>query len=765
MRRKNIGVIVDTMDGIYQSNICYSLMKAAEKKNLNLLFMSGMATNSKENLMSEHNAVFQLLNKGKIDGMIYIISSLEIYIGREGVLKIVDMFKDIPSVSISMEIPNAKSILIDNFKSEYLLAEHMVKVHNYKRIAFISGPLKNNEAVSRYNGFKKALDDYQKPFNNIYFYEGDFLSETGIEAVNYYNQLDIEMPDAIISANDEMAIGAVIRLEELGYSVPTDIAIVGFDNIKMTKAFFPSITTFEQPSTEIGVTAIQALDDLFNGKVVADCTYLQGEIVLRGSCGCFSVINYKYDRKQVETIKPKILEVEKKYLMKHIDETENIFMNFIKPDSEYAGTLKKYIHQLIYGLISDMDKGLLEGEFIRNYSQMMSYANSNIKIQIDWHLLMMEFRHYLFMHITNRRFLYYIEDEFILVSMMNGSNMSRQEAMNQFMFKKMYVESRSLIMDLNSTRNFTELKKVLKTVLLSYKISECYICIYDAVHETKTYEPVALPERVKLILGINKGVIEEDLYFNRADILPEQYFISERNINLVFFSLFINQYQYGYIAFSIDAIDMLIYETLRSLISNVIKSQDLYQRRADAEEELEHVVKELEISNKKLYNLSVRDELTGLYNRRGFYLQVEKLKKDETNGIETGFVLFADIDGLKIINDTFGHREGDYAISTAAKIFKKHFAEEDIIARMSGDEFTAVSVKPKTKEDIIALIALIQQEFAEHNRTSGKQFNVSMSIGYAGFSSKNEVVFDEIIRLADEDLYEEKKKKKKNIIK
>ena len=301
--------------------------------------------------------------------------------------------------------------------------------------------------------------------------------------------------------------------------------------------------------------------------------------------------------------------------------------------------------------------------------------------------------------------------------------------------------------------------------MVSYKISECYICIYDNFFETKTSELVALPDRVKLILGINKGAIEEDIYFNRADILPDQYFNLERNINLVFFSLFINQCQYGYIAFSIDVIDMLIYETLRSLISNVIKNQDLFQKREKAEEELEHVVKELEVSNKKLYKLSVRDELTGLYNRRGFYTQIEELNKDATREIETGFVLFADIDGLKIINDTFGHREGDYAIYTAATIIKNHFSDEDIVARMSGDEFTAISVQPKTEEDIVALIASIHQAFDKHNHTSDKPFNVSMSIGYAGFSSQAAVEFDEIIRLADNDLYEEKKNKKKNIIK
>ena len=89
----------------------------------------------------------------------------------------------------------------------------------------------------------------------------------------------------------------------------------------------------------------------------------------------------------------------------------------------------------------------------------------------------------------------------------------------------------------------------------------------------------------------------------------------------------------------------------------------------------------------EMRNLALRDELTGLYNRRGFFALIEhqlKLAKRKKTGM---FLLYADLDDLKSINDTWGHREGDVALIETAKILRKNYRESDVIARIGGDEF------------------------------------------------------------------------------
>jgi DNA-binding LacI/PurR family transcriptional regulator len=135
--RKNVAVLVDTMDGNYQSLLSSNLIRSAKDRSINLIFISGMASGTKVNLMSEHNAIFQVLSTEKIDGIICVLGSLMSYLGRKGVDQLVALYDDIPNVSISIGVSNAINIYTDNYKTMYKMTEHILVSHNYKRIGYI----------------------------------------------------------------------------------------------------------------------------------------------------------------------------------------------------------------------------------------------------------------------------------------------------------------------------------------------------------------------------------------------------------------------------------------------------------------------------------------------------------------------------------------------------------------------------------------------------------------------------------------------------
>lgn len=103
-------------------------------------------------------------------------------------------------------------------------------------------------------------------------------------------------------------------------------------------------------------------------------------------------------------------------------------------------------------------------------------------------------------------------------------------------------------------------------------------------------------------------------------------------------------------------------------------------------------ITELKRMEKELRELSLIDELTGLYNRRGFLAMFEQFIKIARRQKNMVFMLYADLDNLKVINDTYGHNEGDMALREVATIFKETFRDSDILARIGGDEFTVVPV-------------------------------------------------------------------------
>jgi len=157
----------------------------------------------------------------------------------------------------------------------------------------------------------------------------------------------------------------------------------------------------------------------------------------------------------------------------------------------------------------------------------------------------------------------------------------------------------------------------------------------------------------------------------------------------------------------------------------------------------------------ELRTLSLSDELTGIYNRRGFYILAEQQIKIAKRTGRAMLLASADLDGLKSINDGFGHHEGDRALVDAAQILRESFRESDIIARIGGDEFVVLMTeKPETSAEI--LLARLARNLEAHNRKVTRPYPFSISVGFAYFDPKQPVSLSELLVQADKSMYESK---------
>lgn len=161
----------------------------------------------------------------------------------------------------------------------------------------------------------------------------------------------------------------------------------------------------------------------------------------------------------------------------------------------------------------------------------------------------------------------------------------------------------------------------------------------------------------------------------------------------------------------------------------------------------------------QLRTLSLVDELTGLYNRRGFLtLAEQQLKAAQRNSSEM-LMFFADLDGMKQINDNFGHHEGDWAIIKTAEILRQTFRESDIMARFGGDEF-AVLANLKGNDDEAKMLTRLQENVALLNDKYRRPFALRISVGSAHFDPKNIRSIEHLMGEADKVLYEQKAHKR-----
>lgn len=172
-------------------------------------------------------------------------------------------------------------------------------------------------------------------------------------------------------------------------------------------------------------------------------------------------------------------------------------------------------------------------------------------------------------------------------------------------------------------------------------------------------------------------------------------------------------------------------------------------------EELALKAQELARSNAILENLSLIDDLTGLYNRKGFLALAEHRVKLAYRTGQPFSIAFVDLDGLKRINDTFGHQEGDRALVDAANVLKECFRESDVLARLGGDEF-AIFVAEAGESRIAGIKSRIQQSLDTWNAEGGRNFRLSFSTGIISGVGRENAEIETLLALADALMYQQK---------
>src|SRR5690242_9315230 len=159
-----------------------------------------------------------------------------------------------------------------------------------------------------------------------------------------------------------------------------------------------------------------------------------------------------------------------------------------------------------------------------------------------------------------------------------------------------------------------------------------------------------------------------------------------------------------------------------------------------------------------LRNSSLKDDLTGLFNRRGLLKQAAPYFDFARRQKETLLLLFIDLDGMKRINDEFGHNEGDVALVKTAEILNRSFRSSDIIARLGGDEFTVlVTDRSANKDDAIKRL---NENLKAYNKSEKRGFKLAFSIGVAQLEPERMTCFEELLEQADQAMYEQKRMKR-----
>ncbi len=281
-----IGLVINQIEGKYQSQIYRGLSDYTENEGMDLYVFVGRSLSSPYGNEDQHNSIYSLAKTRRLDGLVVTAGSIGSFVPVSAVLDFLAVYAPVPIVTIGMSLPGIPSILTDNRNGIRAIMKHLVESHRARRIAFVGGPETSQEANERLAGYREALAENGLEEREAIMYPCDF-SYQGSQQVAESILLDDGIPfDAVIAANDEMALGFMSAMKRRGVRAPIDYLITGFDNVPEVEKCEPALTTVSQPIYEEAVLAGKALVALIRGAEVAERTIIPAKPIPRGSCGC-----------------------------------------------------------------------------------------------------------------------------------------------------------------------------------------------------------------------------------------------------------------------------------------------------------------------------------------------------------------------------------------------------------------------------------------------------------------------------------------------
>jgi LacI family transcriptional regulator len=254
-----VGVVIPDISDAFFAELARGIDDIASMYKYNIILCD-----SDQRLEKEIHLINTLLEK-QVDGIVFM--------GREITDEHVQVFNTSP-VPIVLAGTKEKSgenpsVNTDHVSGGFDATMRLIEA-GHTRVAMVTGPFVDPlGGLERFEGYRKAINEKNLPFREEYVLAGDFTYESGLTAAQKFMQLP-DPPTAIFAANDEMAVGVIHGIQDLGKSVPNDVEVIGYNNIRLAEMVRPRLTTVVQPMYDIGAVSMRLLTKYMNNEKVED---------------------------------------------------------------------------------------------------------------------------------------------------------------------------------------------------------------------------------------------------------------------------------------------------------------------------------------------------------------------------------------------------------------------------------------------------------------------------------------------------------------
>jgi len=280
-RTNTLGVIVPKLDSAFMSSVLAGMEKVANNAGYHLLIMQSLESELKE------KANVETMFSNRVDGL--LVSLAFDTVGLEHFEKFFQRKIPVLFFDRNMDDSSCCSIVIDNCKAGYELTNHLIE-QGCRNLMHVTGNLNRNVYDLRFRGFKRALLENEVVFDPAQLIINDLSEEAGEQVAHHFHSMAVK-PDGIFITNDFCATSCVRTLKKLGYRIPDDLAIAGFNNDPVSRFIEPQLTTINYPGKLMGETAVNRMIDALDTGIAYNKTeILPYSLLIRSSTTKTAVI-------------------------------------------------------------------------------------------------------------------------------------------------------------------------------------------------------------------------------------------------------------------------------------------------------------------------------------------------------------------------------------------------------------------------------------------------------------------------------------------
>ena len=758
--RKTVGFLVSGIMDEFTKYMCEGIVDVIDEDNdkVNLVvvpvkYIDRDYTGLPDKYEFQYKENSQNILKENMDAVIVAADCIGCLTTRENLIEYISTLPDIPIILIASKIDGYPGVTFDNTTGiieglTYLMEE--LKPHN---VCMLTGNEENSDVDDRLYVFKEMMEKYGVELKEESIIQTPLTIECEPEATKLLD-LNPDM-EAVFCVNDSVALGLYKVMKRRGLEPGRDLYIMGFDNSVTGAMVTPSLSTVDANAVDLGRHVFEMTKKILGGEKLGQET-IPTRFILRDSFGGVNSFSDDYehilDKNYLDVYFDKVF-----YRYKDIEERDNsalreLFKKVLENVIDYAtaGVYDPAKVRLIKNQTDDLFKAgairFTDADEITSYiDQLYSRIFHTLKGDDS------KERGYSLMESLKKR----------MIKSLSNYNIENEAELDRILYSMKTLVKDTLNFSYGNDRSYSNIVKSLK----SFGIMNAYVYIYDKPIVHLENERFIMPDHVRIKTAMTNGKII-DIPYSKQRISTKHLFdnryITNESFKMVLMPLYFEDTIYGSVLYDLTEITYKNGEFLINQFATTARIIQILKDNNEIQKQLEENLAIMAENNIALDKLSRNDVLTGILNRRGFYDEAESILAERRENGMSVIVSYVDMNNLKVINDRFGHDDGDFSLRTISEILTRIIGSEGAVGRIGGDEYAFIYYGELSEE---GLNVEIRTHFEEFNLGSDKPYNISVSCGYYKIMPGDTISFEDAMDNADQDLYIAKQYKDNRVLK